>query len=95
MRRFTARHAARNFGAVLKAVDDPVIITWHGKPRYVLMPYLLYEAYADVARAHFDNRVIVSIRHALARFDAGEHDAGISILRQSNAWAKRIIENRR
>lgn len=94
MRSFTARQAARNFGEVLKSVDDPVLITWHGAPRFVLMPHLLYEAYRDISRAHFENRVLVSMRHALSRFDAGETDAGISILRQSNAWAKRVIDGK-
>lgn len=92
MRSFTARQAARHFGEVLKAAHDPVAITWHGRPKFVLMPHLLYEAYVDLSRAHFRNRVVVGMRHALARFDAGEIDAGISILRQSNAWARRVID---
>lgn len=94
MRSFTARAAARNFGAVLKAVDDPVAITWHGRPKFVLMPHLLYEAYVEVSRAHFSNRIVVGMQHALARFDAGEVDAGVSILRQSNAWARRVVDGK-
>jgi prevent-host-death family protein len=94
MRSFTAREAARNFGAVLKAADDPVAITWHGQRKFVLMPHLLYEAYVEVSRAHFRNRIVVGVQHALARFDAGDVDAGISILRQSNAWARRVVDGK-
>ena len=94
MRRFTAREAARSFGAVLKAVDDPVVITLHGRPTHVLMRKQTYQALVEVSRAHFENSVLVGYGHALARFEAGDHESGIRILRQSNAWAKRVIEGK-
>ena len=92
MRMFTAREAVRQFSKLLEAAEDPVGITVHGRPRFVLMTHAMYEALIAVSRAHFRHRVVVGMHQALARFDAGDTDAGVSILRQSNAWARRVLD---
>lgn len=95
MRIFAARDAARKFGALLQAAaDGPVGIAWHGSPRFVVVPLALYEAFVAVSRAHFERRVLVSVGDALARFDAGDVEAGVRILRQGNAWARRVLDLR-
>lgn len=92
MRRFTALEAKRNFGAFLKAADRFVTVTWRGRPRYVVMPYWAFEAYRSMWRENAINRVVVSVETALAKFEAGEERAGLAILREHNALARRLID---
>lgn len=56
MRQFTTRDLSKHIGDVTTAVGrEPVVLTRHGKPRFVLMSYQHYEkmrAGGDPRRGH-------------------------------------------
>ncbi len=66
MRTFSARDAAKTFGAVLDAADDdPVVVHRHGRPRAVVMGWSLYQRYKKAYDDAFDARQIVYLEQSL------------------------------
>lgn len=92
MRSFTALEAKRNFGAFLQAADHCAAVTWRGRRRYVLMPAWAYDAFCVLWRENAMKRLAVSVDTALAKFDDGDDKAGLAILREHNALARRLID---
>ncbi len=92
MRRFTAAEARQNFAALLQAADDIVEITVYRRRRYVVMPAWAFDAYEEFRKVNNRRRVVVTVETALARFAEGEDRAGLSVLREHNALARRLID---
>lgn len=93
MRVFTAAHAAKRFGRLLKLADAaPVEITRHGnRQRYVLMSAQVFETYEMIRSAHAENRVIAVVNTALGKLMTGE-ETGIELLEMSNVMMKRFLD---
>ncbi|GAB4518348.1 MAG: hypothetical protein Kow00133_03330 [Amphiplicatus sp.] len=95
MRIFTADEAKRNFGAMLKvAKDEIVLIRRHGRPLCVVMPYQAFRVYAQIVQTHKRHRVAVTLHSALAKFAAGDDEAGHEILLEANSLMHRLLGER-
>lgn len=92
MRRFTAAEARQNFASLLEAADEIAEITVHGRRRYVVMPAWAFDAYEELRRVNNRRRVVVSVETALARFAQSDDRAGLAVLREHNALARRLID---
>lgn len=56
---YSARDAAKNFGAVMEAAENaPVMIRRHGRPRAVVIGWRLFEEYKKAYDDAFDERVL-------------------------------------
>ncbi|MBB5519430.1 type II toxin-antitoxin system Phd/YefM family antitoxin [Amphiplicatus metriothermophilus] len=95
MRIFTADAAKRNFGAMLKAAkDEIVLIRRHGRPLCVVMPYQAFQVYAKIVQAHKRHRIAVTLDSALAKYAAGDDEAGYEILLEANSLMHRLLSDR-
>lgn len=72
-RLFTARDAAKKFGALLDAADDnPVIIHRHGRPRAAVIGWRLFELYRKAYDDAFDARQVRLLELQLEAVVAGK-----------------------
>lgn len=59
LRAFSARDAAKNFGALMDAADEgPVIIRRHTRPRAAIIGWRLFEQYKKAYDAAFEERQV-------------------------------------
>jgi hypothetical protein len=93
MKTFTASQASKRFGEVLRVADNELvqITRYGGRCRFVLASAQVYEALALIAKAHSENRVLVSMQSAVGRLMGSDEEDGIRRLRASSAMLQRFL----
>ena len=89
LRIFSARDAAKNFGAVLEAADaDPVAVHRHGRPRAAVIGWPLFEQYRTAYVAALDEKLVRSLEAGFKALAEGKLGSDQRVL----ALAKRLRE---
>ncbi|MEZ5920641.1 MAG: type II toxin-antitoxin system Phd/YefM family antitoxin [Parvularculaceae bacterium] len=84
---FSARTAAKNFGAMLDAADKaPVTINRHGRPRAVMIGWREFQHYQKAYEEAMDLRVLEILRQSVEHLAAGRLGRGEKAL----ALAKKL-----
>lgn len=87
LRIFSARDAAKNFGAVLEAADaDPVTIHRHGRPRAAVIGWPLFEQYRKAYEDALEEKRIYFLEASIKALAEGKLGTGQRAL----ALAKRL-----
>jgi PHD/YefM family antitoxin component YafN of YafNO toxin-antitoxin module len=74
---YTARDAARNFGALLEEADEqPVAVYRYGRPRAAIIGWRLYERYKRAYDASLEERQLRLLEISLEALAAGRLGRG-------------------
>ena len=93
VKKYRAKIAQQRFGALLKDAEDaPVIITRHGRRRYVLMSAQLFDVYEEIRLAQAEGRILAVMESALGKLLVDDEDASFKRVRLGNSMMKRFLD---